>query len=138
MAFDVKKIALILVFFLGLVACATNYHSAEGGVSGYWEQQLDETTFHVDYTEGKFTSWKEIHEFALKRCAEIASSRGYKYFDVLDKDQLIVHLDSSVDQIIISNSSDGTSNPAVSSAYDIRGKKVEGRRVTYKIKLTNE
>ena len=118
--------------------CAATYHAAKKGPSGYRDLQLQENVFYVEYTESVRSDWKQVHHFALKRCAEITKNRGYKFFDVISKDEQSVYLKSSVDKIIVSDVGGPTPGIPVSNTYDVGGKKVEGRRVIYRIKLMNE
>ncbi len=130
--------SLILILLLCLLAgCAATYRAAEDGVAGYRDLQVDATTFYVEYTESSSTEWEQVHRFALKRCAEIAQEQGYDFFDVLSKDEKEVYLKSDVDQITISSMGNIASDPPVTHTY-ATGARVEGRRVTYKIKLMRE
>lgn len=128
---------VILFISILLSACAATYKPAEDGVSGYRDHQVNETTFYVEYTESKRVSWKQVHDFALKRCAEITRQKGYKFFDVVDKQERAVLLDSNVDSVVISSMGNVAYDPPVSNSYQTGGK-VEGRRVIYKIVLANE
>jgi hypothetical protein len=133
---------LILLCSLAMLsACAATYHAAGEGSSGYRELKVEKGVFYVEYTEGARREWDTLHRFALKRCAEIAQENGYKFFDVLFKEEKTVFLDSDIDQIIVSSlggGAPGSWNTPVSSTYSVKGKKVEGRRVTYKIQLSNQ
>ncbi len=133
---------LLLIVSLGfLSACAATYHAAEEGSSGYRELKVNKDTYYVEYTESANRSWSTIHGFALKRCAEITKENGYKYFDVLAKDEKEVYLDSDVDKISVASlagGAPGSWNIPVSESYSLEGAKVEGRRVTYKIQLSNQ
>jgi len=133
-----KQIFLAIFVPFLLSACAATYHSAKEGVSGYRDLQIDKNTFYVEYTESHKTEWSQIHRFALTRCAEITKTRGYKFFDVLSKDEKTVFLDSDVNQIIVSNMGNLAGDSPVSNTYSTGGKKVEGRRVIYRIQLMNE
>lgn len=137
---DFTSFKLLVVFLLSflLTACAATYHAAEDGPSGYRHAQVSKDVFYVEYTESAKTDWDTLHRFALKRCAEITKERGYHYFDVLSKEQRNVYLESAVDQIIISNMGNLASDPPSATVYSTAGKRVEGKRVIYKIKLTNE
>jgi len=135
---QLKLFALSLFLPLLLSACAVTYHAVEEGPSGYRDLQIDSNVFYVEYTESARTDWETIHRFALKRCAELTQNRGYKFFDVVSKDEKIVYLESSVNQIIVSNMGNMASDAPVSNTYEVGGKKVEGRRVTYRIQLMNE
>jgi len=130
--------ALSIVFIFVLNGCAVSYHPAEKGVSGYRDVQIDNTRFHIEYTEGIYTDWGQLHRFVLRRCAEIAIDRGYKFFDVISKEEKIVFLKNNADQIIVSNSGVLAGNSSAPSTFEMKDKKVEGRRVTYTIQLTND
>jgi len=121
-----------------LTGCAATYHAAGEGASGFRDLQVEGNVFYVEYTEGLRVEWAQIHRFALKRCAEITKTKGYKFFDVISKDEKTVYLKSNIDQIIVSNMGNLASDVPISTTYDVEGKKVEGRRVTYRIKLMNE
>lgn len=127
----------ILIIVMLLAACAVKYHAAEDGVSGYRDLQVEKDIYYVEYTEGARTSWEQIHRFVVKRCAEITKMNGYRFFDVLSKDEKTVRLESDVDQISISTMGNLAGNPPVSHTY-VTGGMVQGRRVTYKIRLMNE
>lgn len=135
--FFFKKCNILFCIFL-LSACSAKYHAAEDGPSGYRDAQVSNDVYYVEYTESASTDWKTIHRFALKRCAELAKNRGYQFFDVLSKDEKKVYLESAVDQIIVANMGNLASDPPTATVYSTAGKRVEGRRVTYQIKLLNE
>lgn len=124
-----------------LNACAATYHAAESGNSGYRDIQVKPGVYYVEYTESANRSWQVIHQFALKRCAEITKQQGYKYFDVISKDEKLVKLSSDVDHIIVPGALGGDvsrGQSQIPATYNLQGSKVEGRRVTYKIQLANE
>lgn len=128
----------MLSLFCVLAGCAATYHAAEEGISGYRDAQVSQDIYYVEYTEDASRDWDTIHRFALKRCAEIAKNKGYRFFDVLSKDEKKVYLESSVDQIIIANMGNLATDPPTANVYSTAGKRVEGKRVTYQIKLLNE
>jgi len=131
-------LATLSVIIFVLSACAVSYHPAKNGVSGYRDVQVDSAIFHIEYTEGIYTDWWQLHQFALRRCAEIARDRGYKFFDVTSKEEKLVFLKSNPNQVIVSNSGVLVGNASAPSTFEMKDKKVEGRRVTYTIKLTND
>ena len=128
-------LCLLLPIFLS--ACAVKYHAAEEGVSGFRDLQVDKNIYYVEYTEGARTSWEQIHQFTLKRCAEITKEKGYKYFDVISKDEKTVYLETDVTQVAVASMGNLAVDAPVVNNYAVGGK-VEGRRVTYRIQLTNE
>lgn len=129
----------ISVVFLALIlaGCVTTYKDAGEGVAGYRDLRVDKQTYYVEYTEAARVSWEQIHQFVLKRSAEIAQQNGYSAFDVIEKDEKTVFLTSDVDEISITTMGNTASDPAVTHVYQT-GAKVEGRRVTYKIKLIKD
>ncbi|MDX1453148.1 MAG: hypothetical protein R3183_11375 [Oleiphilaceae bacterium] len=131
------KYLIVAVISILLSACVATYKAAEDGVAGYRELRIDNNTYYVEYTESARVSWERIHEFVLKRCAEIASENGYQYFDVLAKDEKEVFLKSDVDQITIASMGGIANQQPVSHTYQ-HDARVEGRRVTYKIQLMRE
>jgi len=126
-----------LFFSVFLTACAVKYHAAEDGVSGFRDLQVEKNVYYVEYTEGARTSWEQVHLFTLKRCAEITQEKGYKFFDVISKDQKTVYLESDVTQVSVSSMGNLAVDAPVVNSYAVGGK-VEGRRVTYRIQLANE
>ena len=129
---------VFILIILGLLsACAASYKAADEGVSGYRDLQVDKNVYYVEYTEGARVPWESIHQFVLKRCAEITKQRGYKFFDVLSKDEKTVYLESDINQISIATMGNLAVNPPVTNTYNTGGR-VEGRRVTFKIQLLNE
>lgn len=137
-AFSCFKLCCIYFVVFILSACSVKYHAADGGPSGYRDAQVSSDVYYVEYTESAKTEWETIHRFALKRSAEITKKKGYKFFDVLSKDEKKVYLESSVDQIVVANMGNLASDPPTATVYSTAGKRVEGRRVTYQIKLSNE
>lgn len=131
-----RSVVLASLFIL-LTACVTTYKAAEDGVAGYRDLQVDKTTYYVEYTEAGAVSWKQVHQFALKRCAEIAKQRSYPFFDVLAKEEKVVFLESDVNEIAIASMGNMANQPPVHNVYQA-GAKVEGKRVTYKIRLSSE
>jgi len=127
----------VLACVMLLTACVTTYQAADDGVAGYREVQIDSMNYYVEYTEASSQSWKQIEQFALKRCAEIARERGFVVFDAELLDRRTVFLESSVNEIQIMTMGATASDPPVQTTYNA-GAKVEGRRVTYKLTLINE
>ena len=131
------KVTLLCFLALLLSACVATYKPAEEGVAGFRDLQVDETTFYVEYTEASRIDWEQLHSFVLRRCAELASEKGYRAFDVLEKDEKVVYLKSDVDEVSITTMGLMASDPPVTHTYKTDGR-VEGKRITYKIRLVNE
>ena len=134
-----STIQIISYMFLTVLlsACAVKYHAAEDGISGFRDLQVEKNVYYVEYTEGARTSWEQIHQFTLKRCAEITKKKGYKFFDVISKDEKTVFLETDVTQVSVASMGNLAVDAPVVNSYSVGGK-VEGRRVTYRIQLTNE
>jgi hypothetical protein len=130
---------LLLVSCLSflLMACVSTYKPANEGVAGFRDLRVDKTTYYVEYTESSRIDWEQLNAFALKRCAEIAKEQGYPFFDVISKDEKTVFLKSNVDEIEITTQGSMPGDPPITHKYKA-GARVEGRRVTYKIKLVKE
>lgn len=131
------RISAVALCSLILSACVATYKSAEEGVAGYRDLLVNPNTFYVEYTESASVSWEQIHDFALRRCAEIAQSRGYPVFDVVSKQERTIFLESTVNEIEIAGMGNIASDPPVHNVFTTGGKH-EGRRVTYKIELLKE
>lgn len=126
----ILNVLFVCLLAFSLTACVATYKAAEEGVAGYRDLRVDRDTYYVEYTEASRISWEQLHSFVLKRCAEIAKQNGYPYFDVLEKDEKTVFLKSNVDEIAISAMGETQTYAA--------GARLEGKRVTYKIKLLRE
>lgn len=131
------QVITVLLFSAFLSACAVKYHAADEGVSGYRDLQVEKDVYYVEYTEAARTSWAQIHQFTLKRCAEITKEKGYKFFDVISKDEKTVYLETDISQVTVANMGNLAGDVPVSNSYTVGGK-VEGRRVTYRIQLAHE
>lgn len=127
----------VLCLSISLTACVATYKAAEEGVAGYRDLRIDKQTFYVEYTEAGRISWEQIRNFALKRCAELTKKHGYSYFDVLEKDEKVVFLKSDVNEVAISTMGNIANEPPITHAYQTGGR-VEGKRVTLKIRLSND
>jgi hypothetical protein len=68
-----------LPLLLLLAGCATGYH-ATGFSGGFSETQLGSEVWQVSFNGNGYTSSQRAEDFALLRCAEVASSAGFPYF----------------------------------------------------------
>ena len=133
----IAKIAIILATSL-LFACSTaKYQKAEQSDIGYRDVQVDPATHFVEYTEHESVPWEQVRQFVLQRCAEITQNRGYKFFDVLEKEERELEVDSKIDTVSMVTSTAKWDAPA-STMIPVAGAKVKVKRVTYKIRLMNE
>lgn len=81
-----QAFSLFIILSFISFACATSYQST-GFTGGYSETQLDENVFQVNFKGNGFTSKERSADFALLRCAELASNNGYDYFTIIDAQQ---------------------------------------------------
>lgn len=70
--------------------CATSYQSA-GLTGGFSETQLDENIFRVAFYGNGYTGEERVTDFTLLRSAELALKNGYKYFAIIDSNNLTVN-----------------------------------------------
>lgn len=131
------KISIVLASFILFACSSVNYQKAEDADIGYRDVQIDPLTHFVEYTEHASVPWEQVHQFVLTRCAEIAKNRGYKYFDVLEKEERELMVDSKVNQIQVVSGNAKWAQPSTDT-YAMAGAKVKVKRVTYKIRMTNE
>ena len=120
-----------------ITGCVTTYKAADGGVAGFRDLQIDEFSYYVEYTESSGVSWEQIEQFAIKRCAEIAKSRGFVIFDAELLERKTVYLKSSVNEVSIITPGALATDPPVYNTYE-GGAKVEGKQVLYKLTLIKE
>lgn len=132
-----KKSVIFLIAFLLFACSSIQYQKAENTDIGYRDVQVDSVTHFVEYTEHASVPWERVHQFVLQRCAEIAHNRGYAFFDVAEKEESELMVDSKVDQIQVT-SGNAKWAPPTTTTYSMEGAKVKVRRVTYKIRLLNE
>jgi hypothetical protein len=84
---EAMKIATLLAITALLAACATPYQS-QGMTGGYSETQLDINVFKVSFRGNGFTNSDRATDLTLMRSAEISLQRGFRYFVIVDSQQL--------------------------------------------------
>ena len=132
---SISFFTLLAVFLSG---CVATYKAADDGAAGYRELRIDKNTYYVEYTEASSRiDWDQLKQFALRRAAELAKRHGYDAFDVLDSDEKLVSLKSDVSNIVVSTPGNAAWDPPVSNSYELDGR-VEGKRVTYKVRFVND
>ena len=77
-----RVLASAVAAILVLSGCATTYRP-EGFTGGYKDFQLSNAQYYVYFGANGYTSTQTTYEFFLTRAADIALSRGYKGFYVL-------------------------------------------------------
>jgi hypothetical protein len=68
-----------------LAACATPtpYQAAEGGRSGYAENQIESNRFRISFEGNSLTDRETVETYLLYRAAELTVEEGYDYFTVV-------------------------------------------------------
>lgn len=73
------------VLFLMLQGCATSYQH-DGITGGYTDKQLADNIFTVVFQGNISSSKQRVHDFALRRGAELTLQHGFRYFVVSDSE----------------------------------------------------
>jgi hypothetical protein len=79
----VKRIIVCLLLFVGIQGCATPYQSSGFG-GGFSETQIAPNAFIVRFSGNGFTSKERANDFTLLRSAQLALSKGYTHFAIVD------------------------------------------------------
>ena len=78
----------VLLLALGLTACASNptpYQPMDGR-DGYTEEQLDSSTWRIQFAGNAETPRQTVEDYLLYRSAEIMRTGGHERFIVLEKE----------------------------------------------------
>ena len=76
------KTVCVLLLCLGLVGCATGYHS-NGFTGGFTEMKLQDNVYRIGFQGNGYTGEQRAADFTLLRSAELTLESGYRYFVVL-------------------------------------------------------
>ncbi len=82
------RVLYSVIIMSGLAACATPptpYQPKSYGL-GYSQQQIDNSTWRVEFAGNADTSRETVETYLLYRCAEIMRFGGYDRFVILEKD----------------------------------------------------
>jgi hypothetical protein len=74
----------ILCVFIS--ACATAYQPKSFS-GGYTDHQIDDNTAYVTFRGNGFTDPDAVHDYLLRRCAEVTEQHGFNYFVIVDPNQ---------------------------------------------------
>ncbi len=84
-----KGILASLVLGILTAGCAVNhYHAKDFQGIGYSEYRMTTDRFVVTYRGDHSVDPEDVHRYALRRAAEVASNYGYRYFSVEDSKDL--------------------------------------------------
>lgn len=75
-----------------LAACATPYQARDRAGFGYSMRQLSAGEYLVHFMGNTATGDEQLDDFVLLRAAQIATTLGYPYLVVLDRDASDAHL----------------------------------------------
>ena len=67
---------------LALTGCVTPYQPV-GATGGYTGKQIDDQTYHVQFSGNGYTSRETVHKYFMYRCAELTQQQGFKYFMII-------------------------------------------------------
>ena len=79
---------LVAALLTVLVACSsspTPYRPADGGETGYREQQIEDDRWRVSFTGNHATSLDTVRNYVLYRAAELTVAEGFDHFTVVDR-----------------------------------------------------
>jgi hypothetical protein len=85
-----QRILLLPLLLLLLSSCGPSKYMSKTdnfwGLYGYSDMPLDSTTYQVTYAGDQTVPADLVDRYALYRCAELTTSKGFNYFVILDKD----------------------------------------------------
>lgn len=79
-----KSLAYLTAALL-LAGCATTRYEPLGEARSEEIEQINDSTFRVEYRVSPFTSQDALDEFLLRRCADVTLQHGYDYFAMTEK-----------------------------------------------------
>lgn len=81
---------LLLVTSLIAAGCGPSKYASKAdswiGLYGYEDLPIDSTTYQVNYAGDNTQPAPLVERYALYRCAELTSEKGFDYFVIIDKD----------------------------------------------------
>ena len=84
----VMRLLPAVLLALGLAACAANPtpYQPMDGLDGYAEEQLDSSTWRIQFAGNADTPRQTVEDYLLLRSAEIMRTGGHERFIVLEKE----------------------------------------------------
>lgn len=77
--------ALLLVAAMLTVTCGCSSYQLSGASNRSSVELVSPDTFAVNFCGNAYMSREDVDKFALQRASEMALSKGYAYFSVVDK-----------------------------------------------------
>jgi hypothetical protein len=87
----IQRSEMVLWIFVGSLSCAwcftgcASAYKPFGFGGGYREEQLSDAVYRVSFSGNVYTAPKQVHDYLLRRCAELALQSGYAYFTISDE-----------------------------------------------------
>jgi hypothetical protein len=78
---------LVIVTFIAMSSCVTSYQPS-GFMGGYEDIRESNERYFVTFSANGYTSAPIAYQLFLTRAASLAKSRGYRYFYVLQSDDI--------------------------------------------------
>lgn len=83
-----KIIYALLMSLIILSGCSTGYHPA-GLNGGFADMALSADTYKVSFRGNGLSSQDHVQSYLLRRCAELTINKGYRYFVVINGNDLV-------------------------------------------------
>jgi hypothetical protein len=77
-------LAILPFFALLFCSCATPYQAADMD-GGYSEIRQPYGTYIVEFQGNGYTSKEVVSKYLIRRCAELTVQKGYRYFQIIDR-----------------------------------------------------
>jgi hypothetical protein len=76
---------ILLSFLILMQGCATTRYDPLAELQGEGIEQLNDSSFRVEYRVSPFTSQDVLDDFLRRRCAEVTLREGYEYFAMMER-----------------------------------------------------
>ncbi len=84
----ITRIVIVLsLLTLGACASSPRYVAADSATDyGHYSRKISENRYRINFNGGRRADLQEARDFALLRAAEITLSRGYEWFQIVDRE----------------------------------------------------
>ncbi|MCB0422228.1 MAG: hypothetical protein KDD61_14620 [Bdellovibrionales bacterium] len=89
----------ILVFTILIAGCATSYQK-EGLSGGYSDIEVGKNKFLVTFSGNGYTGRSRVQQFAFQRAKELCVEKGFKSFELVNRDDQTSHTPNSNGYIV--------------------------------------
>ena len=87
----VRAQVFLLSFLIILQGCATTRYDPLVELQGEGIEQLNDSSFRVEYRVSPFTSQDVLDDFLRRRCAEVTLREGYDYFVMTERFDVLAY-----------------------------------------------